>query len=318
MLAPMRAWSLVVAFLVVSFAPRVAASGLVPGGDPITAALQLSAARLSFEAPATPFTEVQLLPLERLEVRAASALPALSAPSTLAAASPAEAGSSATASAPAGHRYGWALEDSRVYWYTAGASAVTSLAARVVLIIPAYLIGAIAVASGLALNPVVATIVTLAVVAGFTVVDAAISGLIASLTFNSVSRFYESDFLTGFAGHLAGNVLSAGAFWLVFGFGGMLIAGLDFVTPFTVNGVAQMLLAFSTLGVLPALVVTFIAGVAVPALVGAWALSATARPRDGYAIDPTWRPYETGTAAERALPEERRLRAQVVIPLPGT
>lgn len=254
------------------------------------------------EAPATGHPEVQLRPL-------ASLTPALSSVER------AFELAAATKAQPRERRIDGYHEEARVLWYAAGATGLTSLASRVLLAGPTYLIGALSAGAGLVLNPVAGTVLTLAMFGTFTVVDSALSALMGSVLFNNLSDVYETTFLPGFLGHLAGNALAVGATRIIFGFGGMLIGGLGTLSPFLGSGIVELVAVFSMLGVLPALVVTFIASLAVPAIMSTWAMAATAKAKAGYEIDPTWRP--SASPSERALPEKRRLPVFVTLPLPA-
>jgi hypothetical protein len=200
-------------------------------------------------------------------------------------------------------------DDVRVFWYAAGASAITSLASRVLMAIPGFFVLGVVAAAGPALGPFGSWIL---LVGGFTIatlLDASVSALAGTFVYDSVSRFYKSSFFPGFAGQLAGGALANGVLWLTVGYGLMLTTGLDLITPFAAQGSLAAIGVFSLLGVMPALVIAFLASVALPAVVGTWALAATAKPKQGYVIDPTWRPLDARHLAvpPKANHEEDRL-----------
>lgn len=188
-------------------------------------------------------------------------------------------------------------EDTRVFWYATGAAAITSLATRVLLAIPGFFVLGITLAAGSVLPPVASWVLLVGAVAGWAIIDSALSALAGSFVYDRVSKFYTSSFLPGFAGQLAGATLAGGVLWLTMGFGLMLTTGLELITPFTLQGALTTVQLFSALGVMPALVVAFLASVALPAVMGTWALAVTARPKDGYVIDRSWRPLDKPRAS---------------------
>lgn len=268
--------------------------------------------RLAIDVEESAFPEVQLFSLRDIDALEGQG-------QRLAQAS--EAPTLSTVPAP---RVSSFRDESRVFWFSAGASAVTSLAARVLLIIPAWIGVAFAQAASAALlGPVASFILVLGIVGAYTVGESAAAALVSGLVFDNSSRFYTSSFLPTFAGHLAGNAIAAGVLWLSVGFGGMLLYGLDAISAFTTGTAVGAVTVFSILGAMPVFVVAFLASVALPAVLGTWALAATARPREGFVIDPTWRPAAGGrrSSVERALPEDRErvpLRTLVTVAIPGT
>jgi hypothetical protein len=249
-------------------------------------------ASLDVKAPDTAHPEVQLLP------------------------SAAVAQASEEAGAPRLRRVPSFHDETRVFWYAAGASAITSLAGRVLLSVPAVFIAAFAGVLGVALGPVAGWALAVGVVGIAVLADAALAALAGSIVYDSVSRFYDTSFLAGFAGHVTGSALSIGVAALTFGFGGMLLGGLEAIAPLAVSSAFQATQMFMFLGVMPAFVVSFLASVALPALIGTWALAVTARPKDGYVMDPEWRPLSARIDA--ALPPERRSVDGVAVVLPGS
>ncbi len=213
-------------------------------------------------------------------------------------------------------------DETRVFWFSAGASAITSLATRVLLIIPMWVvIGLATVGTAPLLGPVATFVIVLGAVAGFSIADSAAAAAVSSLVFDNASDFFTSSFLASFGGHLTGNALAAGVMWLSVGFGGMLLFGLDALSAFTTGTALSAIALFSVLGTVPVFVVAFLASVALPALIGTWATAVTAKPREGYVIDPTWRPLASAPGSPRALPEERfrvPMRSLVSVAIPGT
>jgi hypothetical protein len=254
-----------------------------------------SAARLALDAPATAHGQTRLVPLAQLERRGLGA-PDVSNDLPL--------------------RRVTVQEESRVFWYAAGASAITSVGARVLLVVPGLFALGLAGASSALLGPVGTFMLLVGLATGFVVGDAALSALAASLVYDNVSRFYSSRYLPTFAGHLLGNVLSVGATSLMIGFGGMLLFGLESLSAFAGPGAFQAILVFTTLGVMPAFVVAFLASVAVPAVIGTWALAASASPRAGFVIEPGWRPL--GLLPPPRTRDDERLPMFASIAIPST
>jgi hypothetical protein len=216
-------------------------------------------------------------------------------------------------------------DETRTFWYASGAGAVTSLAARVFVGIPGALMlfGTSATGvSNLAAAGIVgptALIVTVGAIALMTIVDAAISALASTMVFNNMSRFYKGEWLSSFLGQLTGNALSGSVFWLTFGFGGLALDGLAGLQGLLVDGVISGMQVFSILGAMPAVVISFLATLALPALMGTWSMAAVAEPRDNYKIDPTWHPY--GRRAQPSWTQDQRhayTATTMVLPLPGT
>jgi len=181
--------------------------------------------------------------------------------------------------------------ESRVFWYATGASALASLGLRVVAFVPG-LIAALTIGTmSFAFGPAVPMILFVALATGFAGVDAAVGALAGSLVFDRASSFYDSRYVAAFTGQFLGNALAVGVGSLLFGYGMMLITGATMLTEFTGPSVLVGLSFFSFFGFLPAAVVAFFASIALPSLVGAWALANTASPRAGYRVDPTWSPF---------------------------
>lgn len=254
-----------------------------------------SAARLALDAPATAHPETRLVPLAQLQGEGPAAvaegeLPLRRVPSF--------------------------NEEARVFWYAAGASAIASLGTRVLLMVPAWLVAITVAAGGVFLGPVASTMLVIGLIAGLTVADAGISALAASLVYDNVSRFFSARYLPTFAGHLLGSGMSSSVLYLSVGFGGMLLVGLEALSAFSAPGVFQAIAIFSGLGVMPVFVVAFLASVALPAVIGTWALTATASPRPGFVVDPTWRPV--GLSLPARPHEGGRMPLFTAFVIPGT
>lgn len=265
-----------------------------------------SAARLAIVVSESAHPEVQLLPLREIEIEGMKLAQA-------------NAPANAPVDAPL-VRVTSFRDETRVFWFSAGASAITSLATRVVLIIPTWIVVLFAVAGNAPLlGPAAGLVMVLGAIAGFTIGDSAAAALVSSLVYDNASRFYTTSFLASFGGHLAGNALAAGVMWLSLGFGGMLLYGLDAISAFTTGAASTAIGIFSTLGAMPIFVVAFLASVALPSVLGTWSMAATARPKEGYVIDPTWKPLASVT--QRVLPEDKNhvpMRTLVSVAIPGT
>lgn len=197
--------------------------------------------------------------------------------------------------------------ESGVFWYAAGASALASLGARVIAFVPG-LIAAIAIGSmAIPFGPAVPMILFVALATGYAAIDAAIGALAGSLVFDRASSFYDSRFVAAFSGQFLGNALAVGVASLMFGYGLMLLTGVNMLTEFIGTGVPIGFAFFSFFGFLPAAVVAFFASIALPALVGSWALASTATPRAGYVIDPTWDPFAMRREVAPPRPRDREV-----------
>lgn len=269
--------------------------------------------RLALDVEKSPYPEVQLFPLAEVDALEGQGR-------RLAQTSRAPALSSTASRA----RVSSAPDESRAFWLTAGASAVTSLGARVLLILPAWLgIGFAQAAATSLLGPVASLVLILGVVGAYTFAESALAAFASTLVFDNASSTYTSSFPASFAGHLMGNTLAAGVLWLSVGFGGMLLFGLDALSAFTTGAIFGALGVFSVLGAMPVFVVAFLASVALPAVFGTWATATTARAREGFVIDPTWRPDEERrrSSVDGALPDDRSrppMRTLFTIAIPGT
>lgn len=186
--------------------------------------------------------------------------------------------------------YAWVERDTRAFWYAAGASAVTTLGVHILGGLPTLVFGGTVVqgmlSSGLGFPTV--TAVALGLFLTYTAAESAVTALVATHVFNSLSTTYEAHYLSGFLAHFAGGVASTAVTMLTFGGGLLLFHGVGLLSEFTGSAGISSLQIFSFLGAMPAVVVAGTALIAVPALATAWALAAGATPRAGYAIDEQW------------------------------
>lgn len=166
------------------------------------------------------------------------------------------------------------LENDRGYWYTVGATGAASLGARTLLLLPAFFVLSLP-----ALVPMSAAAAISVWFGGITVLsalDSAASAAAGVFMFESLNPGVSGSYWAALGGHFAGNVLAASAFWMTFGYGGMLLYGLEVLSPFAL-GAFSGLAALSSLLALPAVALTFVASLTIPAMMTAWAVSTTAR-----------------------------------------
>ena len=217
---------------------------------------------------------------------------------------------SAPPSIPA--HYAWVERDTRAFWYAAGAGAVTTLGTHVLAGIPTLALAGNVISLMLANGGLVGA---LAATAGFfmaySAAEAALSTLVAMLVFDGLSDTYESHFMSGFAGHLVGAIASTAVTTLTLGGGMLLFHGVGLLRDFTGGAGFQSLSVFSLLGAMPAVVIAGIALIAVPALATAWALSAGASAKPGFAIDEHW---ASPTVSER-LEDPSHARTVGLVPV---
>lgn len=192
--------------------------------------------------------------------------------------------------------YAWVERDTRSFWYSAGAGAVTTLGTHILVGLPTLFISAGLIGPMMNDGSPAALAVGVGIFTAYTLLESGLSSLVAMLVFDSMSETYESRYLTGFLGHFGGAVLSTAVTTLTFGFGLLALHGSTVLSDFTGNAGFQALSIFSVLGAMPAVVIAGTALIAVPALTTSWALSAGAVARPGYEIDPRWR---IPTVAER-------------------
>jgi len=218
--------------------------------------------------------------------------------------------------------YAWVERDTRAFWYAAGAGAVTTLGTHVLAGIPTLALAGQVVSLMLSNGGLVGA---LAATAGFFVAysaaEATISALVSMLVFDSMSDTYESHFLSGFAAHLVGSLASTAVTTMTFGGGLLLLHGMGLLSEFTGGAGLESLTVFSLLGAMPAVVIAGTALIAIPALATAWALSAGATAKPGFAIDERWM---APTISQR-LEDPARLRTlgtvairpSLSVPIPG-
>lgn len=314
--------------------------------------------RFAIEAPKTPYDEVRLAPLEvktrastqllrrlssshertlamrpetkalsvRLRQPSAVATPAISqAGASIALARAAAPGLAAVKKPapqqrPAGRRVGAVADEGRVFWYAMGASALTSLGTRVFLFFPALILTVPIAMVGAAFGPVATAVMFVGLVGGIAAIDAALAALAGAFVFDSMSRFYEASFIAGFVGQVLGTAVATAAIGVMVGFGLLYIGGVNALVQFVGTQILVGITALSILGLMPVVVLGFFATVVLPAVGGAWAMSVTATPIEGFEIDPTWDPEPL---VQRANPRElRRKERQVFAPIrvaiPGT
>ncbi len=260
---------------------------------------------LTFDIAATdtPYTQTQLVPA-RVVVAAATGAAAVPRVSQ--------------------DRYAFAIEDGRAFWYAAGAAAVTSLGSAVLVGLPYLIVAVLAGTFTALLGPIPLALTVIGLTGGFMVLNSAVSALAGQLVFNSMSRTYETSYWSAFGGHFAGNVAALGGGALIFGLGIMLYTGIEGLSGFTGATASTAVLLFSVLGTMPAAVIGAIAIIAVPALFSAWAMSVAAQPKQGFAIDPSYRASTRDPAdpvARAVAPsarDDQRVRPQVAILIPGT
>lgn len=212
-------------------------------------------------------------------------------------------------------------QEVRVFWYAAGASALTSLGVRVLAFIPAALAGGAIAAINVALGPAATLLMIVALVAAVSTVDAALAGLAAALVYDQLSDFYDSSYIAAFGGQFLGTALALGVASVLGGFGAGLIFATTVLADFVGIEVSSTFLVFSVFGMMPAIVIGFFASVALPALFGAWAVASTARPREGLLIDPDWNPL--APQAERSFvpssqPDREAKLFPIKVRIPGT
>jgi hypothetical protein len=210
-------------------------------------------------------------------------------------------------------RYAWVERDSRAFWYSAGAGAVTTLGAHLLVGTPTLAVS-VGLLSGLSGAPLL--VAWLGIYVGYTAAESMLSGLVAGLVFDSMAQTYRSNFITGAMAHMAGSMLSTTVVSLIGGFGYLVFHGSGLLAPFTGTAGISGLGVLTLLGALPAVVVAGTAVIAIPALVTAWALSASAQPRDGYTIDQNWQALDQRTDDPTRRPTERVATISVPISIP--
>ncbi len=189
--------------------------------------------------------------------------------------------------------YAWVERDTRAFWYSAGAGAVTSLASHVLIGVPTLVLSVgliMGVTAGAA--PAVGFAVGLALAIGiggtYAFAESLLSALASTLVFNGLSELYEGDYVTALMAHFGGSLVSTAVTTVTFGGGVLLFHGMGALAEFTGSAGLTTVQVFSFLGAMPAVVIAGIALIAVPALVTAWALAVSASPRKGFEIDEEW------------------------------
>ena len=182
--------------------------------------------------------------------------------------------------------------ESRIFWYAAGASALTSLAVRVIAIIPGMFALGAAATVGAVVGPPALIAMLGAMAIGLVTVDAAVAALATTILFDAMSTHYSSRYFAVFGGQFAGNVITLGTLGLLAGYAGLAVNGAYTLEGYVGRDPGNVLLAFSIFGVMPAFVVVFLAAFIFPAAIGAWAAMVAARPREGYVVDKSWHPLQ--------------------------
>jgi hypothetical protein len=213
--------------------------------------------------------------------------------------------------------YAWVERDTRAFWYSAGAAAVTALGTHVLIGIPVLLLttGVVATLNPGGALPIVTLAVALGIGGAYAFGAAAISALAALLVFNGMSEIYEGDYVTALTANFAGSLVSTAVTTLTFGGGALLFHGMALLSEFTGSAGLTTLQIFTFLGAMPAVVIAGIALIAVPALVTSWALAASAHPREGYEIDDQWLSPTTTALEPRRDPVRGEAHYVVVMPL---
>ena len=184
--------------------------------------------------------------------------------------------------------YAWIERDTRAFWYSAGAAAVTSLGTHVLVGIPTLVLASAGIAGIAATAPITALAIAVGVVGLYAFSESLLSSLAGFLVFNGMSETYESNYLTALLAHFGSTLASTAVTTLTFGGGALLFHGMGLLSEFTGGAGLSTVQIFSFLGAMPAIVIAGIAMIAIPALATAWALSVSATPRAGYEIDENW------------------------------
>ncbi len=210
--------------------------------------------------------------------------------------------------------------EARTFWYTMGAGLLSSIIVRSVAMVPLSMAALAATALAGLIGPAATLVLFVGMGVGVITIDAAVAALASTLTFDVMSEFYRSRYLTSFSGHFLGNALAAAVAGLVFAMPMMLIAGITVFTDFAVAELITGFTVFTTIGLIPAFPAVFIASLGLPAILGAWSTSVSASTKEGFVIDPGWFPLSAGRSAPRPAPPTER-SAQLFGPrllLPGT
>ncbi len=217
--------------------------------------------------------------------------------------------------------YAWVERDTRAFWYSAGASAVTSLGAHVLVGLPVAAVTAAGMGGLAASNGIFGQALAMGLAFGvggtYALAVSLLSSFAALTVFNGMSEFYEGRFVPALGAHFAGLLASSAVTALTFGGGLLMFHGAGQLAVFTGSAGLQTLAIFSFLGAMPAIVIAGIALVAVPALVTSWALSVSASPREGYAIDPAWLTSTSTTTAPTATSTRETAHYAMAVALPA-
>lgn len=215
--------------------------------------------------------------------------------------------------------YAWIERDTRAFWYSAGASAVTALGAHVLIGIPVLVLGGGLIATLSAAGPpVVAIALALGIAGTYAFAESVIAALAGVLVFNGMSEIYEADYLPGLMAHFLGTLVSTTVTTLTFGGGLLLFHGMTLLSEFTGSAGVTTLQIFSFLGAMPAVVIAGIALIAVPALVSSWAMATSAHPRAGYEVDENWQmPTQAALPPSSSSDRDGAPRYAVAVPLPA-
>jgi hypothetical protein len=214
--------------------------------------------------------------------------------------------------------FSWVEEESRAFWYAAGAGAATTLGTHVLVGVPTAVLGGMLVGSTTVTHPAAALALSLGVLGGYLFAEALLSSFVSLLVFDGSTDVYDGHYLPALAAHFAGNLFAAATVGLLFGGGGLLVHGASMLSVFTGSSGLTGLTLFAGLAALPGIVVAAVALIGVPALVTAWGLSASATPAAGHALDEKWL-SPTARAVEPAR-HERFVAADVPLwsmPLPA-
>ena len=208
-------------------------------------------------------------------------------------------------------------DESRVFWYATGAGAATALGVRILSAIPLV---ALAGASSAFVGPGVLAILG-ATALVLTLIETSLAAFTATAVFNNMSRYYRASYWASWIGQLGGAALSNGVMGLLFGFGHLSFLGVESLEGIVAGGILNSIQIASILGAMPAVVVAFFVSLAVPSMIGAWSMAATATTRTGFVVDEDWYPFGKRTLVP-LLPRDKNRHAQSVplwtAPLSGT
>ncbi len=211
--------------------------------------------------------------------------------------------------------YAWIERDTRAFWYSAGAAAVTSLGTHVLVGIPSLVVLGAGVAGIAATAPITALALSVGILGLYAFGESLLSSLAGYIVFNGMSETYQGNYLTCLLAHFGGNLASTAVTTLTFGGGALLFHGMGLLAEFTGGAGIGTVSIFSFLGAMPAIVIAGIAVIAVPALAASWALAVSATPRAGYEIDDQWL-APPPASAERTKHRDPVVVGLLTLPLP--